>query len=433
MAAWWNILDVERDADLRAIKRAYAGKLKTIRQDEDPAGFMELRAAYEHARMALTQSEAQHGEQFEQENWHTSDITELQDTDISEVPHDIADTEPNQQVHIPGIVELLMDEVRKLMKSPWGAGNIASWENILDDDRLDDLDEFADFENAMFNFLLHIHGYFENEDIDNVDKQLPANVGALIFNRFGWHNKRNSVNTNPHPFDFLAGKLLEYSPTLENTISRKELRPEEAPSSNWFDGKWLYILLILLALGLIASFIEDMTETERSAQLDEARRLITNAKVDRECTNGQLMPINEVLRILRGNDNGEAPDSADIVPVKRELLDRKELLDRLLENGKIGEVGAFRPGYKVCMPKQKNTLDCDDGPTFVLGEGRPEFSLGTQETDTGTRPGARMPNGAELTLEQKLQALELGQIPTGQENDNENPNGLSRKCPPNIP
>jgi hypothetical protein len=45
----WQTLGVEPYADKRAIKRAYAKKLKSVRPDDDPEGFQRLRAAYESA------------------------------------------------------------------------------------------------------------------------------------------------------------------------------------------------------------------------------------------------------------------------------------------------------------------------------------------------------------------------------------------------
>lgn len=57
MAPYWQNLGIEPTADIGAIKRAYARRLKTVRPDEDPAGFQELRAAYEYAINAANDEE----------------------------------------------------------------------------------------------------------------------------------------------------------------------------------------------------------------------------------------------------------------------------------------------------------------------------------------------------------------------------------------
>jgi len=48
-ASWHALLDLPPDADERAIKRAYAAKLKATRPDEDPEGFQRLHEAYQAA------------------------------------------------------------------------------------------------------------------------------------------------------------------------------------------------------------------------------------------------------------------------------------------------------------------------------------------------------------------------------------------------
>ena len=49
MSGFWAILELEPTRDVSAIRRAYAGKVKTCHPEEDPEGFLNLRKAYEAA------------------------------------------------------------------------------------------------------------------------------------------------------------------------------------------------------------------------------------------------------------------------------------------------------------------------------------------------------------------------------------------------
>ncbi len=54
----WSVLGIRQTVDTGAIRRAYATRLKILRPDSDPQGFVRLRAAYERAMRAAEASAA---------------------------------------------------------------------------------------------------------------------------------------------------------------------------------------------------------------------------------------------------------------------------------------------------------------------------------------------------------------------------------------
>lgn len=62
----WSILGIRATTDEREIKRAYAGKLKVTRPEDDPQAFQELRDAYE-AVLKMARFANEHGARYEED------------------------------------------------------------------------------------------------------------------------------------------------------------------------------------------------------------------------------------------------------------------------------------------------------------------------------------------------------------------------------
>lgn len=193
MNSYWDILGINKDADLRTIKRAYAAKLKTIRQDENPAEFMAVREAYESAQ--------------NYEKYHAQEIEDL-------VFEDETDIEQETTSSPPPSTPTIMDDVEKLIKSPWGGNSTEPWLAIFDDERLDAVDDFFDFEDNLLGYLLGIHGFF-NEKNNQIKTKLSPTVVNLIFTHFNWHKARE----NSQNLDWLATQL--------------QLTPKDSSQAHW--------------------------------------------------------------------------------------------------------------------------------------------------------------------------------------------------------
>ena len=76
-----TLLGLDADADERAIKRAYAAKLKTVRPDEDPEGFQRLNEAY-RAALEWLRSQRTH------EDEHAASADDAASADVAAAPGD---------------------------------------------------------------------------------------------------------------------------------------------------------------------------------------------------------------------------------------------------------------------------------------------------------------------------------------------------------
>lgn len=80
---WWEILELTAEADQKAIKVAYAKKLKKTRPDDDPEGFKTLHAAYQQA-LAWQAHKEQYADFAEDEAWEEKSTTTNAETAASE-------------------------------------------------------------------------------------------------------------------------------------------------------------------------------------------------------------------------------------------------------------------------------------------------------------------------------------------------------------
>lgn len=69
---WWEILGLDASADQKAIKLAYARKLKQTRPDDDPEGFKELHDAYKQA-LSWYEHQQRYGSYEDEEEWEDED------------------------------------------------------------------------------------------------------------------------------------------------------------------------------------------------------------------------------------------------------------------------------------------------------------------------------------------------------------------------
>lgn len=74
----WNVLGIAATTDAKAIRRAYAGKLKAIDPDADPAAFQRLRRAYDWAQGAAVRLALQETQDAEEAYEHEDGMDDIQ-------------------------------------------------------------------------------------------------------------------------------------------------------------------------------------------------------------------------------------------------------------------------------------------------------------------------------------------------------------------
>ena len=198
MKNWWDVLGIDQAIDLRSIKRAYAVKLKTLKDSDDPYAFMELREAYETAVDFVN---------AKVENISLSKIkhtTKLQ-TKQEAAHFNEEDNNPSGLVltdfHLP--VSTVMDDVLALMKNPLGGSDAAGWSAIFSDDRLVVIDDFIAFEQDMFHWLMDTHNN-QSQDVTDVKAVLSREVASLVFEMFDWKEKMKHWDANESELRWLA-------------------------------------------------------------------------------------------------------------------------------------------------------------------------------------------------------------------------------------
>ena len=208
MAAWWKVLEVDTDADLRSIKRAYAAKLKSIRQDEDPKGFMELREAYDIARRRVSVPQS------------VPEIIQTVDNDLD----DFDDEYPTE----PEIDEIdsLWEEAEKLLANPQNDTSDKDWQNILDDYRILDINNHVNFGYRLLHKLQDLAGYY---DLKRKRKPFPLSQKTTIriMQQFGWMKGRHIVYDDYEAIEFLAKKsrvsYISQKPKLKFTFALRRV------------------------------------------------------------------------------------------------------------------------------------------------------------------------------------------------------------------
>lgn len=251
MADWWDILNVDKDADLRTIKRAYATKVKIIRQDENPTEFIELREAYDIAK-----------------NWEfkqTNDQVPNQTCDIKDAPVNHLDNE---------VTRKLLEKADEIIADWSTRRDVKQWQALLD--QLDDLniDQHADFEHYFFQILTSWYNECFDPDTGEINNsqateyQIGMEATHLIYRHFGW-GQTNFMSNNSSALKTLhflmSGLPMENRyVALPGQNPEQETLPYQPPVETNQFNPILIIIMVLVFFGGLSNLLPEPTENKNS-------------------------------------------------------------------------------------------------------------------------------------------------------------------------
>ena len=271
MATIWEILELDGPTtDDRAIKSAYAKRVRAVRPDEDQAGFMALRDAFDRARTyarihaeeintdkifdAQTASpanvDAPSREPDESESFDYTEDYKPQDP-ASEYFDDAADfsfaentaLSPQEEKELE-FQDIMREKIAVLIRSPWTINSETAWAQLFSEPELESLDSETKFQGVLRMSLLALSGFFGGSEPDS-KMRLKSSTATFIFDRMGWMNPAVFGGRERQELQWLAEVL---GVRLDDQPSKEEIEFYEGDDE---DGvSWKIVLGTVIAASL---------------------------------------------------------------------------------------------------------------------------------------------------------------------------------------
>jgi len=250
MASIWDILGLDGPTrDSKAIKKAYARKLKTVRPDEDQAGFMALRDAFDRAK-----NFANHDEDNDFSEVSTAQIFSAQNVvEESEQEPEYRDKKGElSKSKEPSFVDIVTKRIDSILENPWAANDPNSWHALFEDPILETIDARTDFDHIMRQSFLSKFGYYSGDvSLNNRGRKRPLlspATGEFIFRRMNWHEREGIDPYVLHEIEFLRqdlGVIDPHATPNENDFAQNLIDyPEDSYGSAW----WIAGLIVIAYL-----------------------------------------------------------------------------------------------------------------------------------------------------------------------------------------
>jgi hypothetical protein len=179
----WKALGIAPTSDLRAIRSAYAAKLKAIDVDNDPAAFQALRALYDQVRHLAYRRQAQ------QADVAALDAVEDEESISGDADAELIEASPSAEADSDPVHDLntLRQQIWEILADrraqPWAANNLVSaTQRLLQLPLLDRIDVADDTERWLAAIAAQ-----------HIPKSDP--IIDLLVRHFGWDKHADSIST----------------------------------------------------------------------------------------------------------------------------------------------------------------------------------------------------------------------------------------------
>lgn len=182
----WDILGIEPTLQTSEIKRAYAKMLKLNHPEDDPAGFQQLRAAYESALQEVQIRQAD-------DKTSTVSLTDIGGKDkdsLGLTPSQLASPKANgMNLSAETIADRFMSEVEKIYNDLFTRIDKKRWQQLLDSEPVWQLDVKQILNQKMLAFLMEHY-------------RLPRPIWVLLNEYFFWTGKEPEL-IDHYPKNFI--------------------------------------------------------------------------------------------------------------------------------------------------------------------------------------------------------------------------------------
>lgn len=246
MPAYYEILGLDSPPlDLKTVKKAYAKALRETRPDDDPAGFMKLREAYDIAKdeIAYQQANADYidtSQDSPADNAQEGPVTDsasegivsedivsedrdsaaathisddalkalLDDTPPDEAAMPIAAEAPAEDIPHTGD-QILMSRLMKAYKDPFLKNDKAHWAKLLDEKTALSIDEYQDFDARLRNALIDTYNQWIEDKAENKSKRRPFSsaIENLIFDKMDWRFLQEEGSYKSQQINWLKSQM----------------------------------------------------------------------------------------------------------------------------------------------------------------------------------------------------------------------------------